>query len=83
MNDQAEYTEERLLRILEESILDEQASCQRYNYGMKIAKDEETRELFRQLVIDEMEHEKVLKKRYYEIKKRLGLKVMKGNDGEV
>ena len=33
--------------------------------------------MFKKLVDDEVMHEKVLKERYYEIKKRLGLKVIR------
>jgi len=69
--------EEELLGILEEAMREERASAARYRRGLELAADPEARALFERLVADETAHEKVLRERYYEIKKRLGLKVMK------
>ncbi|MBI4828489.1 MAG: rubrerythrin [Nitrospinae bacterium] len=69
--------EEELLGILEEAMREERASAARYRRGLELAGDPEARALFERLVADETAHEKVLRERYYEIKKRLGLKVMK------
>ncbi|MBF0169988.1 MAG: ferritin-like domain-containing protein [Nitrospinae bacterium] len=72
--------EEKLLKILEEAILDEQASAARYGHGAELARDPELVAMFEQLMRDEQRHEEALKERYRAIKKRLGLKIMR--DGE-
>ena len=71
-----EHTEHKLLKILEESILDEQASTARYRHGLSLAVEPASVALFEKLVSDEEAHERVLKERYYAIKKQLGLKVI-------
>lgn len=77
MSENKRFVEEKLLKILEEAIVDENASTERYQYALSLAKEKETRDLLEKLVKDEMEHEALLKDRYHEIKKRLGFKVMK------
>ena len=72
--------EEALLKVLEEAILDEQASAARYAHGATLARDPEMIAMFEQLKVDEERHEEALKERYRSIKKRLGLKIMR--DGE-
>ncbi len=72
--------EEKLLKILEEAILDEQASAARYGHGAELSRDPEMIAMFEQLQEDERRHEEALKERYRSIKKRLGLKIMR--DGE-
>ena len=69
--------EMELLKILEEAIREEKASAQRYRRGEELAGDPDAKKMFKKLVDDEVMHEKVLKERYYEIKKRLGLKVIR------
>ncbi|MBI4664835.1 MAG: rubrerythrin [Nitrospinae bacterium] len=69
--------EELLLDILEEAIEEEKSSRARYLRGYELAVDEEAKKMFQRLAQDEEAHEHVLKERYYQIKKRLGLKVMK------
>lgn len=70
------FTEEKLLKILEEAILDEIASAARYRHGLEFAQDPESIAMLEKLVKDEEAHEHALKERYYEIKKRLGMKVI-------
>ncbi len=77
MNKDKNMVEQKLLNVLEKAILEEQASTARYKHGASIALEGEVREMFEKLAEDELEHERLLKKQYYEIKKRLGLKVMK------
>lgn len=69
--------EEKLLSILEEAIEEEARSADRYRRALKCARDPEAISMLERLVRDEETHERILKERYYEIKKRLGLKVMK------
>ncbi|VAX24351.1 hypothetical protein MNBD_NITROSPINAE02-136 [hydrothermal vent metagenome] len=69
--------EEKLLEILEEAIVDEKASAGRYTHALELAREDESRELLKKLARDELEHERLLKERYHEIKKRLGLKIIK------
>ncbi|MGK7346652.1 MAG: hypothetical protein ACNS63_12675 [Candidatus Nitrospinota bacterium M3_3B_026] len=77
MTDENEPIERKLLEILEEAIAEEAASADRYRRALKYARDEQARSLLERLVKDELAHEQALKERYYQIKKRLGLKVMK------
>lgn len=72
--------EEKLLKVLEEAILDEQASAARYRHGADLSTDPEMKAMFEGLEEDEKRHEEALKVRYRAIKKRLGLKIMR--DGE-
>jgi rubrerythrin len=78
MTEDRELIERKLLAILEEAIEDEKLSAARYRHGAKLAVDPELKEMFDRLVDDEIQHEKVLKDQYYEIKKRLGLKIISG-----
>ncbi len=77
MTDSEKLLEEKILEILEAAILDEQTSAKRYLHAMSLAKEEELRDMFQKLAQDEVEHEKALKEKYHDIKKRLGLRVMK------
>jgi len=78
MEENKRLIEEKLLGILEEAIGEESASADRYRRALKYARDEEAIAMLERLVKDEEAHERILRERYYEIKKRLGLKVMKG-----
>ncbi len=77
MPDSEKFIEEKLLKIYEEAILDEQTSAARYRHALQYAKNDEVKQMFERLIEDEENHERILKERYYEIKKRLGMKVMK------
>ncbi len=77
MSDTPEKVDRELLEILEEAITEEQNSAQRYQRGAELATEGEVKAMFEKLAADEVIHEQVLRKRYYEIKKRLGLKVFK------
>lgn len=76
MTEDRELIERKLLAVLEEAIEDEKMSASRYRHGVKLAVDPELKGMFEKLVADEIQHEKVLKDQYYEIKKRLGLKII-------
>ncbi len=80
MTEDKELVERKLLVILEEAIAEEKMSAARYRTGARLADDPQLIAMFQKLADDEVEHEKALKQRYYEIKKRLGLKVV--SDGE-
>ncbi|VAX22732.1 hypothetical protein MNBD_NITROSPINAE01-313 [hydrothermal vent metagenome] len=77
MTEDYRHLEEKLLDVLEEAILEEIASAARYRHALGLARDDEVRAMLEKLVHDEEAHERILKERYHEIKKRLGLKVMK------
>ncbi|MBI5815110.1 MAG: rubrerythrin [Nitrospinae bacterium] len=77
MTEDKRIVEEEILAILEEAIREERESASRYQKGLALAADPEVKSMFERLIRDEETHERVLKERYYEIKKRLGLKVMK------
>lgn len=80
MTENKDLVEKELLEILEEAIREEQTSAARYRRGAKMAMDPEVKKMFDRLTADEIGHEKALKERYYEIKKRLGLKIMGGEE---
>ena len=69
-------TEKEILAILEEAITREQAAWRLYSRGKALAGKGEIREIFAMLAREEQGHEKLLKKVYYDYKKRLGLKVL-------
>lgn len=69
-------TEKEILAILEEAIRRERAAWQLYSRGEALAGKEELRQIFAMLAREELGHEKLLKKVYYDYKKRLGLKVL-------
>ena len=69
-------TEKEILAILEEAIRREQAACQLYSRGKTLAGKDEIRQIFAMLAQEELGHEQLLKKVYYDYKKRLGLKVL-------
>lgn len=74
MPDKIEPVERELLAILEQAIEEERRSAGRYRRGVELSSDPDVRKMFERLVQDEEAHERILKDRYYEIKKRLGLK---------
>ncbi len=76
MSEDKQLVELKLLSILEEAIEDEKMSAARYRHGFKLSEDPVLKKMFEKLEADEIAHEKVLKERYYEIKKRLGLKII-------
>lgn len=80
MSEDKELVERKLLSILEEAIEEEKISAARYRHGAKLSADPELKGMFDKLEADEIQHEKELKDRYYEIKKRLGLKVITDAD---
>ncbi len=63
-----------LLGILEEAIADERAAQEKYRRGLERCADPEACEVFGQLLREEQAHERVLEKRYVEVKKRIGLR---------
>jgi len=69
-------TEKEILTILEEAIRREQAACNLYSRGEALAGKDEIRQIFAMLAKEELGHEQLLKKVYYDYKKRLGLKVL-------
>jgi len=77
MPDKIEPVEKELLAILEEAIEEERRSAGRYRRGAELSSEPDSKKMFERLVQDEEAHERVLKERYYEIKKRLGLKAFK------
>lgn len=81
MNEDKEPVEQKLLSILEEAIKEEKKSATRYRHGAKLSADPELKGMFEKLEADEIRHEKELKDQYYEIKKRLGLKII-GDSGQ-
>ncbi len=76
MTDKKKLIEHELLEILEEAIKEEIASTNRYKRGAQLAEEQDVIRMFEQLAADEAIHEKILKERYYDIKKRLGLKLI-------
>jgi len=76
MSEDKQLVELKLLSILEEAIEEEKMSAARYRHGFKLSEDPVLKKMFEKLETDEIAHEKVLKERYYEIKKRLGLKII-------
>lgn len=80
MTKKKELVEQLILQILEDAIKEEKGSAARYQDGARLATDPRLKEMFEKLASDEVEHEKALKQKYYEIKKQLGLKVL--NEGE-
>jgi rubrerythrin len=63
-----------LLSILEEAIADERAAQEKYRRGLERCADPEACEVFEQLLGEERAHERVLRARYVEVKKRIGLR---------
>ena len=63
-----------LLGILEEAIADERAAQEKYRRGLERCADPEACEVFEQLLGEERAHERVLRARYVEVKKRIGLR---------
>jgi bacterioferritin (cytochrome b1) len=63
-----------LLGILEEAIADERAAQEKYRRGLERCADPEACEVFEQLLREERAHERVLRARYIEVKKRIGLR---------
>jgi len=80
MSEDKQLVEQKLLLILEEAIEEEKMSAARYRHGFKLSEDPLLKKMFEKLEADEIAHEKVLKDRYYEIKKRLGLKIIVDSD---
>jgi len=77
MTEKKRPVEKELLVILEEAIQVEIESAARYRRGVELSDIPEVKAMFERLVADEQSHERILKERYYDIKKRLGLKLMK------
>ena len=63
-----------LLAILEEAIADERAAQEKYRHGLESCVDPEACAVFEQLLHEERAHERVLRARYVEVKKRIGLR---------
>jgi rubrerythrin len=63
-----------LLAILEEAMADERAAQEKYRRGLERCVDPEACEVFEQLLHEERAHERVLRARYVEVKKRIGLR---------
>lgn len=75
-----EYIERKLLDVLEEAIRLEREAADRYRHAKELSSLGEIKEMFERLAQEEEVHEQILKERYAQIKKRLGLKIMK-DDG--
>jgi rubrerythrin len=75
-----EHIERKLLEILEQAIQMEKLAAERYRRGQELAVQEDVKLMFEKLVQDEMGHERLLKERYIQIKKKLGLKIMKEDE---
>lgn len=73
--------ERQLMEILKEAIAKEKDSQSHFKRGAELATTPEIQEMFLQLMAEEKQHEQILLKRYIEVKKRLGLKVMESQDG--
>lgn len=71
-----ELVEEELLGILESAIQDEVESQKKYQMALGEAKLPESKALFEQLIQAEADHERLLRERYAEIKKRMEVKIM-------
>jgi rubrerythrin len=63
-----------LLAILEEAIADERAAQEKYRRGLERCVDPDACAVFEQLLREEQAHERVLRARYVEVKKRIGLR---------
>jgi len=72
-----EHIERKLLEVLEEAIKLEREAAERYRHARELSSQEEVKEMFERLAQEEEVHERILKERYAQIKKRLGLKIMK------
>lgn len=71
----SDLVERRLLEILRVAIGEERRAQRRYKKGALLSRDPEIRDMFKNLLAEECEHERRLEERYREIKKRLGLKI--------
>ncbi len=69
--------ERQLLEILKEAIEKEKDSQHHFQRGADISTRSEIRKMFLRLLAEEKQHERLLMKWYVEIKKSLGLKVMR------
>ena len=74
--------EKEILEILEEAIKREKAAYALYSRGKELSENPELKGIFSMLANEELGHEKLLKEVYYDYKKKLGLKVLKSNDGQ-
>jgi len=63
-----------LLSILDEAIADERAAQDQYRRGLERCTDPEACKIFERLLEDERAHERALRERYVEVKKRIGLR---------
>jgi len=72
-----EHIERKLLEVLEEAIRLEREAVERYRHGKELSSQEEVKQMFEKLAQDEEGHERILRERYGQIKKKLGLKIMK------
>lgn len=73
----AKLIEKELLIILEESIQEEKTAHEKYKRAASRAESPEIKEMFKFLAQEELKHIELLSKRYSEVKKKLGLKIMK------
>jgi rubrerythrin len=63
-----------LLAILDEAIADERAAQEKYRRGLDRCADPEACDVFERLIEEERAHERALRERYVEVKKRIGLR---------
>ena len=75
-------TEKEILLILEEAIERERAAYRLYSRGEALAEQWEIKQVFAMLAKEEQGHEQLLKQVYFDYKKRLGLKVLRPEEGE-
>lgn len=73
----ARLVEKELLSILEESIQEEKAAHDKYSRAASMAEAPEIKEMFQLLATEELKHIELLTEKYGEVKKKLGLKIMK------
>jgi len=69
-------TEKEILSILDDAIRREVAAQKMYQRGAALAENAEVKAVFEQLHAEELGHEELIRKVYYNYKKQLGLKVI-------
>jgi len=72
--------EKELLAILKEAIEEERKAQNKYSRAAALTSVPEEKALYLQLFQEEVKHEKLLFKQFVEMKKRLGLKVVREGD---
>jgi rubrerythrin len=73
-DDERTLGDDDLLAILEEAVADERAAQEKYRLGLERGAYPEACAVFEQRLHEEQAHERVLRARYVEVKKRIGLR---------